>query len=125
MRIASSQATDDTNIMFCEVDVPQNLVDHLQKIADYVVCNYILIRMNATPQEYVQYIKANHPCNPIFLVYTASELFMCYGVTDEESTGVPMALDFLATYSKDRKLGYEGYGDYLGWFRDYPHPITR
>ena len=97
----------ESNAMFCEIDIPQYLMDHLQQVADFVVCDYSLVRMNATGQEYVQYMEDNHPYDPIFLVSTASELFMCYGITDEESVGVPMTLRFLATYSKDRKLRYD------------------
>ena len=111
------------DVIFCEVDIPTNLVEYVQEVADRAIVSFTLIRKNATPEEYVRYVIENHPDQWIFLVYGASGYFTCYGVEEGQLEGVPIAVRSLGVYSIDKEHGYGGYWEYKSTLQPGPNPL--
>ncbi|KAF9409581.1 hypothetical protein BGZ76_005668, partial [Entomortierella beljakovae] len=104
---------DDTpSVIFCEIDAPPSFIDLVQKASDNAGLLYVLIRKNASAEQYKQYIFETYPPFSAFLVYDGSDNMLCYGIEEGEMEGVKMTLRCLGTYSIDMANGYDTYADY-------------
>ncbi|KAF9908485.1 hypothetical protein EC991_009749 [Linnemannia zychae] len=119
IRYAENPTLEIPHPIFCEADVPGDIMDLLQDVANSVGFNFVLVRKKATLAEYKKDVLEKYNAWTVFLGYDGKN-FICYGAGADEVEGIPITNGFLGTYCLDRKLGYDGYGDYIDMYHQYP-----